>query len=247
MNLSLLKILGIDFFCGTLADSINFARKGGLIVAPSGPGLACDLKNSYYYEALRNADLVIPDSGFMCLWVNFFGKNKIKRISGYAFLKSFLDQFESFDSSFWIMPDEMQDISHRTWINESYGVKILDYQTYIAPTYERVKKINDEMLLGKIKKLKPNVIFIQIGGGIQESLGFFLKQKLNYNPSIICTGAALAFLSGEQAKIPKWADRFYLGWFIRCLQSPKVFVPRYFKAIRLAYLLLRFGSEFPGK
>ena len=55
--------------------------------------------------------------------------------------KSFLDQFESFDSSFWIMPDEIQDISHRTWINESYGVKILDYQTYIAPTYERVKKI----------------------------------------------------------------------------------------------------------
>ena len=108
-------------------------------------------------------------------------------------------------------------------------------------------KINDEMLLGKIKKSKPNVIFIQIGGGIQESLGFFLKQKLNYNPSIICTGAALAFLSGEQAKIPKWADRFYLGWFIRCLKSPKVFVPRYFKAIRLAYLLLRFGSEFPSK
>ena len=52
------------------------------------------------------------------------------------------------------MPDEMQDISHRNWINESYGVKILDYQTYIAPTYERVKKINDEMLLSEIKKLK---------------------------------------------------------------------------------------------
>ena len=176
-----------------------------------------------------------------------FSKNKIKRISGYAFLKSFLDHFESFDSSFWIMPDQIQDISHRTWINETYGVKILDYQTYIAPTYERVKKINDEMLLGKIEKLKPNVIFIQIGGGIQESLGLFLKQRLNYNPLIICTGAALAFLSGEQAKIPQWADRFYLGWFIRCLQSPKVFVPRYFKSIRLAFLLIRFGSEFPGK
>mgnify|MGYP001554564459 FL=1 len=62
-------------------------------------------------------------------------------------------------------------------------------------------------------------------------------------PAILCTGAAIAFLSEQQANIPVWADRYMLGWFLRTLHDPLRFIPRYWKALRLVLLLCRYGEK----
>ena len=60
LNADSCKILGLYFFNGSLADALKLSRKGGLVVAPSGPGLASDLTNcGVYARALLEADLVI--------------------------------------------------------------------------------------------------------------------------------------------------------------------------------------------
>ena len=62
-------------------------------------------------------------------------------------------------------------------------------------------------------------------------------------PAILCTGAAIAFLTGGQATIPKWADRLYLGWLFRILQSPRKYFYRYLQAARLPFVLNAWKSE----
>ena len=86
---------------------------------------------------------------------------------------------------------------------------------------------------------------VGIGGGVQEKLGFFLKENLRARPAIHCIGAALGFLTGDQPPIPMWADRFYLGWLLRLLRQPRVFGPRYLSALKLPWLLLRYRQEMP--
>lgn len=66
-------------------------------------------------------------------------------------------------------------------------------------------------------------------------------------PAIICTGAAIAFLSGQQANIPVWADRFMLGWLLRTLHEPAKYLARYWKALRLLPLLWQFGEQTVGR
>ena len=53
----------------------------------------------------------------------------------------------------------------------------------------------------------------------------------------------MAFLSGVQVEIPNWADRFYLGWLFRCFAKPKVFIPRYIRALKLFYLIWRYEEN----
>jgi UDP-N-acetyl-D-mannosaminuronic acid transferase (WecB/TagA/CpsF family) len=101
------------------------------------------------------------------------------------------------------------------------------------------------MLLNNIESKKPKYIIINLGGGTQEKLGAYLKTHLSYKPAIICTGAAIAFLTGQQASIPTWGDKFFLGWLFRCIQNPKLYVPRYFKAFRLAAFMFRYGQQQP--
>ena len=78
---------------------------------------------------------------------------------------------------------------------------------------------------------------INLGGGIQELLGSYLKSNLDYKPSIICSGAAISFLTGQQAKIPIIFDIIYLGWLVRIIFDPHIFLPRYLKAFNFIFLM----------
>jgi len=247
LNADSCKILGLYFFNGSLADALKLSRKGGLVVAPSGPGLASDLTNcGVYARALLEADLVLPDSGLMCLWQQWFCTETINRISGLTFLTGYLKNWSvEKESSFWIMPDEKQAKANLSWLSQNMDYPARECDVYIAPMYRKTGDIEDSILLNKIRESKPSTIFIQVGGGVQERLGLFLKNNLEYRPTILCTGAALAFLSGEQVRIPSWVDRFYLGWLLRCFFAPQIYIPRYLKAFRLLYLLNKFGKECP--
>jgi UDP-N-acetyl-D-mannosaminuronic acid transferase (WecB/TagA/CpsF family) len=72
-----------------------------------------------------------------------------------------------------------------------------------------------------------------------------LKRACDFRPGIHCIGAAIGFLSGNQVGIPPWADKYYLGWLCRCLSEPSKFIPRYWLAIRLVPLMIRYREKAP--
>ena len=84
-----------------------------------------------------------------------------------------------------------------------------------------------------------------IGSGPQEKLGYYLRQNLSYRPAIHCTGAALGFITGDQAAIPDWVDRFYLGWLWRLVAQPHRFLPRLIRGFELPWLIWKYGGKLP--
>src|SRR5438309_2338697 len=105
--------------------------------------------------------------------------------------------------------------------------------------------IEDPKLVSIIEQRKPKHIIVGIGGGKQEKLGLYLREHLSYGPAIHCIGAALAFLTGDQKPIPMWADRIYLGWFLRLARAPRHYARRFSPAFRLPGLIWRYGGEVP--
>ena len=244
-------VLGVKFFSGSLKEATDHSLLGGLVVAPSGPGLANDLpRDPAYRDALLAADLVLPDSGLMVLWWNRSHSNekeKLPRLSGLLFLKELIKREAKgvLRDSFWVMPDAGQDADNRRWLAEEGDLVVETKNVYIAPVYASVGLLADESLLKLLAERRPKVIMVNLGGGVQERLGHYLRNHLDYRPIIICTGAALAFLSGQQVRIPHWADRLYLGWLLRCLANPVRFIPRYWAARKLVGLLQRYGADLP--
>ncbi|WP_333599026.1 WecB/TagA/CpsF family glycosyltransferase [Flavobacterium sp.] len=233
-----IQILGIQFFKGKVDEVFHFLKnKGGLLTVPAAPALVTVSSDTKYYSALLESDIVIPDSGYMVLVWNIFFKNKINKISGLEFINFFIANMEEVkeDAIFLVNPSDVDGKINKDFFNER-GVKISDSAIYTAPFYNG--NVNDNKLLELIESQKPKWIFINIGGGTQEKLGLFLKNNLSYSPAILCTGAALAFKTGRQANVPVWADYIYMGWLMRCLSNPKVFVPRYFSGFKLLPLIL---------
>lgn len=211
--------------------------KPGLYVFPSAPGLAMLDKNKEYLKSLQNASYVFFDSGYFVLLLKFLKKIKVKKFSGYKFIKFFIKYLKMKRQKIFIIESD----KNSALINENFfkKKKIFVINNYISPVYSRKKKIDDKILLKKIIRLKPKFILINLGGGIQELLGNYLLEKCNYKPYIICTGAALSFITRTQAPINNLIDNIYLGWLVRCIFNPFVFVKRYLISARLIKLVFK--------
>lgn len=238
------KIIGLDFFCGSLAEAQARARLGGLVLAPSGPGLAYDfVREPASRMALTEADLVLTDSGFLVLLWWLRSGRLIPRHSGLTFLRLFLRAEPPSTGVFWVMPSEVEMSRNVAWLR-GQGWKISEEDCYVAPHYGP-GMINDEGLRVVLERRRPGVVVIAIGGGVQERLGHALKMGLTYRPGIFCLGAAIAFLTGGQVRIPAWVDRSMLGWLWRIASNFRVYFPRYLRALRLGWLVFRYGRDFP--
>lgn len=238
------KILGIDFFHGTVREAVDRLCEGGLLVVPAAPALKDMETNAEYREALLGADMALPDSAFMVMLWNRLQGDQMPRISGLAYLRELLlrPDVREPGRTLWIMASPLSAERNLAWLTQE-GVRVPSECVYYAPMYG--PKIGDPALLARIERLCPKHVIVTLGGGTQERLGLYLKQHLSYLPAIHCVGAAIAFLSGDQVYIPVWADHFYLGWFFRSASEPKRYIPRYWDARKLLKLMVRYRDRLP--
>jgi len=228
----IVKFQSIKFFDYSFKYLFNkLLNCGGYLVAPAASSL-CDIKfNKKYYYSLRNSDIAIFDSGFFCILLRIFKKIKVKKLSGYLFLKLLLEEKNIKNKKFFLINPSMKENIKNFNLLRSKG--IINQKSCIAPIYN-LSNYNDLRLINKINIYNPDILIINLGGGIQEPLADFIKQKSNKKKLIIlCTGAAISFLTKEQAPISTFYDKYYLGWMIRLIYKPKNFFPRIISSFKL--------------
>jgi UDP-N-acetyl-D-mannosaminuronic acid transferase (WecB/TagA/CpsF family) len=234
------RILGLDFATVSCSDITDEAMKGRLVIAPSAPVLVGMAHDPVLRDAVTKADVVLPDSGLMVLLWKAMGHFKLRRVSGLAFLREFIRKLSICQANLvmWVLPNEKSLQRTLKWFHKvemPYG----EHDCYIAPAYSKAKgMIEDPALLERIREQKPHYVVICVGGLVQEELAAWLKPQVPPGTAIFCTGAALAFLTGDQGPIPPIADRLLIGWLLRCIADPVRFIPRYIAAARLIPVLL---------
>jgi exopolysaccharide biosynthesis WecB/TagA/CpsF family protein len=244
-SFSTVQILGIHFFNGAVDEAVtSISQGGGFLVAPSGTCFARLREDEHYRRAVVAADLALPDSGLMVLLWRLLRREKVERISGLKYLKHLLRKLkeEKTGKICWVLSNERAKQKLLEWSRRKDFP--LDIENcYIAPWYGL--DIEDRNLLGLVERHQPEHVIVAIGSGAQEKLGYYLRENLSYRPTIHCTGAALGFITGDQNAIPDWADRFYLGWFLRLTAQPRRFIPRLARAVELPWLIWKYGEKGP--
>lgn len=238
-------VLGVAFFNGSVSEAVRtMSENGGLLVVPAAPALVNIQYDAAYRQALIESDVAIADSGFMVLLWRFMQQQNISRISGLAYLKELLDQpqLRTRGSVFLVMPTKAAGEKALSWL-QSREFEIDVANSCVAPRY--AAEVVDPDLARLLNEQRPAHVIIGLGGGVQEKLGFYLRETLEYRPAIHCIGAALGFLTGDQKSIPDWADQLYLGWFLRLAREPRLFFRRFWVAHELPALIWRYGAQVP--
>ncbi len=231
------------FYVSDLDGLLDLVAEGGLIVVPSAPVLVHLADDAAHRAALEQADFAVTDSGFMVLlWLARTGE-RLVRISGLRLLRGLLGsgRLRGPGETFWVMPSAPAAAANLAWLR-AQGFPVTDADAYIAPQYPRLGPLSDPALAALIESRRPRLVVVALSGGVQERLGWDLRQRLGYHPAILCIGGAIAFLTGQQAAIPAWADRLALGWLFRFAASPRPFAAKVREVWRLPGLIWRYRS-----
>src|SRR5262245_57916564 len=217
---------------------------GGYLIAPSGTCFARLCEDERYRSAVLAADLALADSGLMVVLWRFLQREKVERTSGLKYLKHLFGKLhgEGISSVFWVLPSKQAQRKLFHWAHdEAFSIDTLN--CYVEAWYGL--EVEDRILLARIEDNRPAHVIIAIGSGPQEKLGYYLRENLSYRPAIHCIGAALGFITGDQAAIPDWADRLHLGWLWRLLAQPRVFIPRLSRGFELPWLIWKYRDKLP--
>ena len=210
--------------------------KKGLFVFPAGPALATIESSTNYFKSMQKANFVFFDSGFFVLLIKIFKNIDVTKFSGYKFLVLFFEYLKKNKEKkiFFIDPNTKFLKSNKKYIKK-IGIKKI--YNYLAPHYD-INNLSDKKLLKLINKFKPDYIVVNIGGGTQEVLGLYIKDKLKFQTTILCTGAAISFFTKDQAPINDFIDRYYLGWLVRLIFNPLTFFKRYMIGLKLIPMVI---------
>jgi len=229
MENHIINFKGIKFYNYNFNKLFSIINKGGYLVAPAASALTDISTKKNYYNSLKESDIAILDSGFFCILLRIFKGYKVSKLSGYLFLKNFIKKVKKNNKFLLIDPTSIDSKVNLLFLKSKNIKKI---KSYTAPKYNN-KKIKDIALIKLIKKYKPRYIIINLGGGIQESLALYIKKNTKLKVSILCTGAAIGFLTKRQAPINDTIDKFYLGWLARTLYNPRRYFLRTIKSLGL--------------
>lgn len=241
-------VTDIDIWFGVKFKQINevsknLMRRRTLVVVPAAPALAtieqdmdCDgqARTGSYLEAIREADFAIYDSFYLKLLLIMLRGRWVKKYSGVRFLAGFTALLSEASGARVLLLDPSSEASERNskWL-ESRSPNT-NVTSYVCPIYGP-GLVQDSNLLEVITKTNPDYVLINLGGGTQERVGLYIKRSGAGADlqGIICTGAAIAFETGEQVKIYPWVDRVGLGWLARIMDKPATYGRRYLSAVGL--------------
>jgi len=235
--MKILNFNGIKFYDVDYKTCLNLLnKKGGYLVIPAASSLSTIEYNKKYYLALKKSTIAIFDSGLFCLSLFLFKNIFFKKFSGYRFIKYFLIDKDVKNKKILLLNPSAQEARYNIKYLKKKKFKFI--MSYVCPIYNEKTLSNDLLLFKKINKYKPEIIIINIGGGIQEVLALSIKNNVRLKTICICSGAALSFFTGQGARISDFIDNYYLGWFMRILKNPKIFLKRILKSITLISLVL---------
>ena len=233
MEKNVIFFKNIKFYNCSFRQILNKIKFGGYLVAPAASSLSKICSNSQYYNALKNSKVAIFDSGYFCILLLVFKWTRVKKFSGYLFLKKLINIELKNKKILSIDPSKKESFLNKKY----YQKKKINCYSYIAPFYK--KNFYDVKLFKLIKQINIDYIIINIAGEKQEILAYEINKKFKKRKlKIICTGAAIGFFTGSQAKINDLIDRLYLGWFYRLIANPKVFFKRVLYSLKLLKLFI---------
>lgn len=219
------NVFGITFSeisITTLAD--NIVKKelpSKIIVTPNVDHVVRFHKLPEFRSIYSAADIYVNDSRILMKLSRYIGKPIQHLVPGSDLTKLLMSKIEASKNSICIIGGSSSTINT---INNNYKLEEISHHN---PPMGFIEDENEvEKCIDFCLSSKADIVFLAIGSPQQEVLAKALKEK-NISSCVLCIGASLLFLSGEEKRAPEIFQDFSLEWLYRLSQSPRRLAKRY--------------------
>jgi N-acetylglucosaminyldiphosphoundecaprenol N-acetyl-beta-D-mannosaminyltransferase len=187
-------------------------------------------------EIYTSADLSLIDGWPIAVAAKSASGKKVQRVTGSDLLPKLFSELNR-DIRIGIIGG-----SNETKIREALEAKYPNINIQIIDTSQWSNSIYDIRRLRELVQHNAlSIVLLCLGHPKQELLA---KELKNYDWAgsrpdwIMCVGATIDFLTGEQKRAPKILQVIGLEWFFRLLTNPKKFFSRYLEAALPSAILI---------
>ncbi len=191
-------------------------------------GVCLALKNDWYHEMIKNAQLVFCDGDGVRWGLKWLGFSPPPKISTARWIWQLSDFCQSKQYSFYFLGGRpgVPEKATRRLKDRFPNLKVVGFHDN-----EFSKQGNEnEEIISEINRLKPDILIVAFGQPLQEKWVLENWEKLNAHV-FTTAGAAFEFVAGRIRTTPEWMVRWHLEWFFRLCQEPRRLSKRYLTEI----------------
>lgn len=178
--------------------------------------------NPRYRKTLNEADVVYCDGAGIVLGARLMGIYLPGRMTGADWIYDLCELCERKGYSLFFLGGE-PGIAEKA---KEVLIKRFSKLLIIGTHHGYFTKNDNDILIFKINKLRPDILLVGLGTPLQE---FWIDEnfhKLNV-PVVWAVGAVMDFVSGKLPRAPKWMLNNGLEWLFRLLIEPSRMWKRY--------------------
>jgi N-acetylglucosaminyldiphosphoundecaprenol N-acetyl-beta-D-mannosaminyltransferase len=200
-----------------------------VLVTPNAGHLTNIFDNPEISEIYSTAELSLIDGWPIAIAAKNASKLKITRVTGSDLLPELFSQLTK-EVRVGIVGGNNESL-----IRQSLELRFPELNIQIIETSQWTNSIYDIRRLRELVQYNAlSIVLLCLGHPKQELLAQELR---NYDWAgsrpdwIMCVGATIEFLTGEQKRAPKAFQKIGLEWFFRLITNPKKFTQRYLNAV----------------
>jgi N-acetylglucosaminyldiphosphoundecaprenol N-acetyl-beta-D-mannosaminyltransferase len=212
-----MKIMNYEVFTNNLEDLDLSKRQIINTINPHSYVTAKDDKA--FFEALYDSDLIIPDGSGIVVAAKVLKGKVINKIAGADIHKFLLEKMNNMNGKIFYMgasQNTLNEIEKRIKL-EYPNVQVESYSPPYKPTFS---KEDNEIIINRINKFQPDVLFIGMTAPKQEKWLHKHKQNLDFKVAS-CIGAVFDFYAGTVERPSELWVKLHLEWLGRLLKEPK--------------------------
>jgi exopolysaccharide biosynthesis WecB/TagA/CpsF family protein len=200
-----------------------------IMVTPNAGHLTNIFDSPELSQIYSTAELSLIDGWPIALAAKNASKLKITRVTGSDLLPELFSQLTK-DVRVGIVGGNDESL-----IRQSLETRFPNLNIQIIDTSQWTNSVYDIRRLRELVQYNAlSIVLLCLGHPKQELLA---KELKNYDWAgsrpdwIMCVGATIDFLTGEQKRAPRFIQKFGLEWFFRLVTNPKKFTHRYLNAV----------------
>jgi N-acetylglucosaminyldiphosphoundecaprenol N-acetyl-beta-D-mannosaminyltransferase len=221
--------LSQDEVIAQIKSKLLKSAEPNILVTPNAGHLSNIFDNPELSEIYLTAELSLIDGWPIAVAAKNASKLKITRVTGSDLLPELFSQLTK-DVRVGIIGGYDESL-----IRQSLESRFPDLNIQIIDTSQWTNSVYDIRRLRELVQYNAlSIVLLCLGHPKQELLA---KELKNYDWAgsrpdwIMCVGATIDFLTGEQKRAPKVFQKLGLEWFFRLVTNPKKFTQRYLNAV----------------
>lgn len=187
-------------------------------------GVTLALKNSWYHEMIRKAQLVFCDGDGVRWGLKLMGFQPPPKVTNARWLWQLAEFCQKRQYSFYLLggrPGVPEEAARR--LKGRYpDLRVAGFHDN---EFQKEGEENEEIIV-EINRLKPDILMVGFGQPVQEK--WVLQNWKKLDAHIFTTvGAAFEYVAGRIPVTPGWMVRSHLEWLFRLSQEPRRLWKRY--------------------